>query len=176
VVERQLGSDRKPVYARTGATPTVTGKTTFDQWYRDVPGVNMRFEEQLPLVEGPPGTFTFDDQTFFPLDGKGWPGSEVFGHNFLFTTEIHATFKYRGGERFEFNGDDDVFVFVNGQLVIDLGGVHVAQRATVDFDQRARELGLVVGGVYPLAVFHAERHTDQSHFRMVTSIDCFILE
>jgi fibro-slime domain-containing protein len=176
IVRPQLGADGKPVYAHGGATPTVAGPSSFDQWYRDVPNVNMRFELPLPIVEGSPGTFTFDDQDFFPLDGKGWPNSEVLGHNFLFTTEIAATFKYRGGERFEFNGDDDVFVFVNDRLALDLGGVHVAQSAFIDFDAQAAELGIVIGGVYSLAVFHAERHTDQSHFRMVTSIDCFILE
>jgi fibro-slime domain-containing protein len=40
----------------------------------------------------------------------------------------------------------------------------------------AAEFGLQVGNTYPLAVFHAERHTDQSHFKMVTSIDCFLIE
>lgn len=176
IAESQLGPDRKPVYAHAGATPTVSGRASFDQWFRDAPGVNMRFEQQLPLVEGPPGTFTFDDQAFFPLDGLGWPNEEVYGHNFLFTTEIHTSFRYRGGERFQFNGDDDVLVFVNDRLALDLGGVHVAQDGTIDFDARAAELGLVIGETYPLAVFHAERHTDQSHFKMVTSIDCFILE
>jgi fibro-slime domain-containing protein len=176
IAEPQLGTDKKPVYAHTGPTPTVSGRASFDQWFRDVPGVNMRFEETLPLVEGPAGTFTFDDQSFFPLDGKGWPSQEIYGHNFSFTTEIHTSFKYRGGERFQFNGDDDVLVFVNDRLALDLGGVHVAQDGTIDFDARASELGLQVGSVYSLAVFHAERHTDQSHFKMVTSIDCFILE
>lgn len=176
LVEPQLGADNKPVYAHAGATQTVTGPTSFDQWFRDVAGVNMRFDLVLPLVEGPPGTFTFDDQSFFPLDGMGWPNQEVYGHNFLFTTEIHTLFEYRGGEKFQFNGDDDVFVFVNDRLAVDLGGVHVAQDAVIDFDARAAELGLQVGNTYPLVVFHAERHTDQSHFKMVTSIECFLIE
>jgi fibro-slime domain-containing protein len=176
IVMSALGADGKPVYAHAGATPTVSGPTSFDQWFRDVPGVNMRFDQVLPLVELSPGTFTFDDQAFFPLDGQGWPNEEVYGHNFLFTTEIHTSFTYRGGEKFHFNGDDDVFVFVNKRLALDLGGVHVAQDGVIDFDARAAELGLVVGNSYSLAVFHAERHTDQSHFKMVTSIECFLIE
>lgn len=176
IVEPVLGADKKPIYAHAGPTPSVSSRMSFDQWFRDVPGVNMRFDDVLPLVQGPPGTFTFDDQTFFPLDGKGWPNSEVFGHNFLFTTEIHTSFRYRGGEQFHFNGDDDMLVFVNDRLALDLGGVHVAEDGAIDFDARAAELGLTVGETYPLAVFHAERHTDQSHFKMVTSIDCFIIQ
>jgi len=176
LVRAQLGSDGKPVYAHSGPSATVAGPPSFDQWYHDAVGVNLKLEQPLPLVEGPPHTYTFDDQSFFPLDGLGWPNTEVFGHNFLFTTEIHTTFKYRGGEQFRFDGDDDVWVFVNSKLAIDLGGVHVAESGTIDFDARAAELGLAIGGVYALDVFHAERHTDQSHFRMVTTIECIVIE
>lgn len=172
IVRVALGLDGKPVYAPSGASPSVASQASFDQWYRDVAGVNMRFELPLPLVEAPQGTFTFDDQDFFPLDGMGWPNTEVFGHNFLFTTEIHATFTYHGGEQFRFDGDDDVFVFVDHKLALDLGGVHVAESATIDFNA----LGLTAGATYALDVFHAERHTDQSHFRMVTTIDCLVIE
>lgn len=176
IVRAELGVDGKPTYARPGASPTVSGPTSFDQWYRDTTGVNQAFTIVLPLTEGPPGTYAFDDQDFFPVDGMGWPGTEIYGHNFLFTTEIHTTFTYRGGEIFRFDGDDDMFVFVNRRLAIDLGGVHVAESGSIEFDARAAELGLVPDGTYPLDIFHAERHTDQSHFRMETTIDCFVIE
>jgi len=175
LVKTDLGSDNKPVYAPAGATATVSGQASFDQWYRDVGGVNMHFEQPLPLVEAPPGTFTFEDGDFFPLDGMGF-GNEGNPHNFHFTTEIHTTFKYRGGEVFSFTGDDDVFVFVNKKLGIDLGGVHGVQSATIDFDMMAGPLGISVGNAYQLDVFHAERHTSASNFRMVTTIDCFIIQ
>ncbi len=176
IVAIDLGADGKPVYAHAGPSLTVSGPASFDQWYRDTTGVNLHYEQPLPLTETSPGTFVYDDQTFFPLDGMGWPNTEVYGHNFWFTTEIHSTFTYRGGEHFTFDGDDDVFVFVNKKLALDLGGVHVAETGTIDFDARAGELGLSTGNVYPLDVFHAERHTDQSHFRMETTIDCIVIE
>jgi fibro-slime domain-containing protein len=175
IVEAMLGSDGKPVYAHAAGTPSVAGPGSFAQWFHDTPGINMSFTRPLPLVEGPAGTFTFDDQTFFPIDGAGWPGQETLGHNFLFTTEIHATFVYRGGEKFRFEGDDDVFVFINNKLAIDLGGVHEKEFSEVDFDARAAELGLVKDQVHKLDVFHAERHTIESHFRMTTTIDCLII-
>ena len=175
LVKVDLGIDNKPQYAPAGATTTVSGKTSFDQWYRDVPGVNMTFTQVLPLTESPPGTFTFDDQDFFPLDGMGF-GNEGNAHNFHFTSEIHGTFTYRGGETFQFIGDDDVFVFVNKKLALDLGGVHGPENQTVSFDATASQLGIQTGMTYQLDVFHAERHTVQSTFRMVTTIDCFIIQ
>jgi fibro-slime domain-containing protein len=174
LAKMSLASDHKPEFAPGMATMTVSGKTSFDQWYRDVPGVNQTFVMQLPLTENPPGTFTYDNSAFFPLDGKGFP--ETFlGHNFHFTTEIHTSFAYHGGEVFTFTGDDDVFVFVNDRLAIDLGGVHGAESATIDFDMMAGQLGISTGNVYRFDVFHAERHTSESNFRMSTTIDCFVI-
>lgn len=174
LVRETLGADGKPVYAPAGPTPTVSGQASFDQWYRDVAGVNLRVEQAFPLAEDPSGTFTFDDQDFFPLDGLGFD-EQTAGHNFHFTSEIHATFLYRGGERFQFDGDDDVWVFVNGRLAVDLGGVHGAEAAMIDFDAQATTLGLTPGQAYAFDVFHAERHTVASTFRMVTTIGCFMI-
>ena len=175
LAQTDLGSDHKPVYAPSGATGTVSGKTSFDQWYRDTANVNIHIEQPLPLTEAPVGTFTFDNQAFFPLDNLGW-GNEGDPHNFHFTTEIHGTFTYKGGESFSFTGDDDVFVFVNNKLALDLGGIHGAETAMIDFDASAATLGITKGQTYRLDVFHAERHTSESHFRMVTTIDCFIIQ
>ena len=174
IVQSTLGANNKPVYAPAGPTATVASAASFAEWYRDTPGVNMTIQKVLPLVENPPGTFTYDSQSFFPLDGLGF-GNEGNPHNFHFTSEIHTTFTYHGGETFQFSGDDDVFVFVNKKLVIDLGGVHDPLTGTVDFDARATELGLAIGGTYQLDVFHAERHTVNSTFKMTTTIDCLVI-
>jgi fibro-slime domain-containing protein len=172
LVQPDLGGDGKPVYAPSGSTVVTEGAASFDQWYRDVPDVNMRFEQELILSEVSTGVFVFEDNDFFPLDGMGFPNEETLGHNFHFTTELTATFRYLGGEVFTFKGDDDVFVFVNNRLALDLGGVHGVQEGTIDFDAQATDLGISIDQVYKLDVFHAERHTSESNFRIETSIDC----
>lgn len=173
IVEDELGEDHTPVYAAAGATPQTSGPENFAQWYRDVEGVNEGFDIEIPMEENGEGLFVYDNSAFFPIDGRGF-GNEGNAHNYHFTTEIHTTFTYRGGELFRFVGDDDLWLFVNGKLAIDLGGLHPRVEDTVDFDAMADQLDIETGESYPMDIFHAERHTTESNFRVETSIECFL--
>jgi fibro-slime domain-containing protein len=174
IVQPLLGSDGKPVYAGpAGGTLTTHGQAYFDQWYRDVPGVNQSIPFTVPLKDVGNGVYTYESSAFFPLDDKGF-GNQGNPHNYHFTFELHTSFEYRGGELFTFTGDDDLFVFINGRLAIDLGGVHGAMNQSVDLDAQKGELGIVTGGIYTLDFFFAERHLTESNFRIDTTIASFV--
>jgi len=189
LVAEMLGSDRKPVYASkcelgnvTGTCPwgpQTTSKKDFDQWYRFADGVNKSYLLYFQFMTDANGQATFSSDRFFPLDGAGWGNSgedeDMMSRNFGFTTELHTRFKYGGGETFSFTGDDDLWVFINDRLALDLGGLHPQAMGTVDLDASAAMLGIEKGKVYSMDLFHAERHTNASNFQVQTNFvftDC----
>ncbi|MEI9949703.1 MAG: DUF4215 domain-containing protein [Pseudomonadota bacterium] len=108
---------------------------------------------------------------------NGWPAeSTVFPdakkHNFSFTSEVQYWFRYEQATsaRLDFTGDDDVFVFVNGHLAVDLGGIHVPMDGTVTINaQSAARFELKPGNVYKIVVFQAERKRFGSSFKLTLS-------
>jgi fibro-slime domain-containing protein len=160
-----LGVDNKPVYVGGLGTITTSGATNFNQWYNDVAGVNLSAPYDLVLTDIGGGIYQYDNSSFFPIDNQ-LLGNEGRIHNYHFTLELHSQFTYQPGQTFSFAGDDDVFVFINDQLVIDLGGVHGVETAAVNLDT----LGLTDGQDYAFDLFFAERHTTQSDFKMQTSL------
>jgi fibro-slime domain-containing protein len=174
IVAERLGDDDKPVYAHDGPTSTVVGRDTFDRWYRDVADLNTSMLLDIPLSPSSSNkdVYTYRNTSFFPLDGLLF-GNEGLQHNYSFTAEIATRFRYRGGETFTFSGDDDVFVFINRNLAIDLGGIHSSLSKTVDLDEQADQLDIRKGEVYPMHIFFAERHPTESDFVVQTTISEF---
>jgi fibro-slime domain-containing protein len=174
IVAGTLGDDDKPVYAHRGSTETVVGPDTFNQWSHDVSGTNISTTLDIPLVAtgSKKDVYTYENTNFFPIDDQ-LLGNEGQPHNYAFTVEIAARFRYSGGETFTFAGDDDVFVFINRKLAIDLGGIHSSLSETVDLDMQAQHLGLVPGEVYSMHIFFAERHMTESDFVIETTISEF---
>ena len=74
------------------------------------------------------------------------------------------------GESFSFTGDDDVWVFINDILAVDIGGKHSPETASVDLDAAATKLGITKTQYYTLKMFHAERQETGSNFKATTSI------
>lgn len=159
--------------------------------------------------DGTPLFFPLDDVTGPTADAApakvpwaygyaGWPWEDdIFpgapDHNFYFTTEIQTTLDLQAGSTatLEFVGDDDLWVFINGRLALDVGGLHVPAGGTVTIDTTSGTVSsdvsvfdsgetypfsvnnwpisyfdLVPGNRYAVSIFHAERQMEGSSFKL----------
>lgn len=146
----------------------VSGAYTFSQWFRDVPGVNASKKYDVKLDLAADGMFEYITDAFYPIDRKLY-GNEGAAHNNYFTFEVPATFVYQActDQVFTFQGDDDAWLYVDGKLVMDLGGMLADTAQVVEMDR----LGLTDGQTYDIRFFYAQRQGNMARFRMRTNID-----
>lgn len=225
-----LDKDRKPVRG-AGFSDTIASEDSFAQWYRD----DESDTDDLTVVTVPDAltltrvgdatsdVYEYESDAFFPLNDRASgntcdnedvdtsmatccnAGGVCLDKNYHFSTELRYFFQYHGGETLTFRGDDDVWVFINGKLAVDVGGVHCVQYGRVVLgdedatcsahrvdnvttgadncndagaledcsatddelaDDTDARFGLTKGGVYEIVLFHAERHTVESNFRL----------
>jgi fibro-slime domain-containing protein len=174
MVQDTLGAGRKPLLNPGQAC----NPTDLPNWFRSKPGTNTRYCKSLTLAKRPGSlsTYEYSNPRFFPLDSvptneKIYKGGDQLIHNFHFCMEMHATFQYRGGEVFDFLGDDDVWVFVNNKLALDLGGLHQSLPGQVNLDTQKDNLKISLGKYYNFDFFFCERQTSESDMKVTTDID-----
>ena len=126
-------------------------------------------------------------------------GTTYRNQDFHYSMSGQGYFAYEPGLYFNFQGDDDVYVFINGQLVVDLGGTHGAATyemtlddyvtwahavknggqqykgksySALDPEDKARvdALCLTTGSVYSFDFFYMERHGVGSNLRIMTNM------
>lgn len=164
----------------------------FSDWFSDKAGVNRAFLTDMRFQwDEVKSAYVFEDKTFFPIDDgaaftKVDPAAGPFGHlqtgivdgvdlsahNYGFTLELHTQFAYHQGQgqKVSIQGDDDMWLFLNGKRVVDLGGVHQLQSAEAGLDSLKDALGLVDGMTYAFDFFFAERHTASSSCTIITNL------
>ena len=123
---------------------------------------------------------------FFPMGGcdEGTgnnTGTECKGQkNYAFGLHLHHEFTYaREAAReqtFNFSGDDDVFVFLNGHLVLDIGGIHQPQSDAFNFFAAGEEIGLKDGDDAYIDFFIAERSPSGSQAVISLSLPCMVIQ
>eukprot|EP01130_Rhizamoeba_saxonica_P000771 TRINITY_DN1068_c1_g1_i1.p1 TRINITY_DN1068_c1_g1~~TRINITY_DN1068_c1_g1_i1.p1 ORF type:complete len:981 (-),score=299.06 TRINITY_DN1068_c1_g1_i1:47-2989(-) len=165
-----LGDDGLPLVSIPGFT--IQGDTTFYCWFRNCEGTNYGpiYKTIEVDIDFSNGVVAYENNNFYPIDGEGF-GNEGDNHNYYFTAELSTTFAFSeelSGEGVSFTicSSDDLFVFVDDQLVI--GSIGSSLQC---FDGDLSTLGLIDGKSYDLKIFKTNRFRDSpSAFSIYTSI------
>ncbi|MHC5023872.1 MAG: fibro-slime domain-containing protein [Planctomycetota bacterium] len=145
----------------------VSSAGTFNQWFRDSLGMNQSAAHSIVLTRDFGGIYEYLDNAFLPIDGQLF-GNEGAANNHFFTYTIAASFTYESctGQFVSFQGGDGTWIFINGELVIDQGGVMPPSEQTIHLDR----LGLVDGRTYEMRLFYADRDDATAVFRLRTNL------
>ena len=172
--------NRRPVYGPNGAS-CINGKANFSSWFKSTPGINVPIRGTLTLTDIGGGTYQYSSTKFYPLDGKGFSTDgfqtdhdcgDTEAHNFSYTMQAHWTGTITStSQSISITGDDDIWLFVNNKLVIDMGGTHGATTGSVPFTfPELAILGISLNQPVAFDLFRVERHTCASNFTITTNL------
>ena len=166
-----LVSDGNGVYSLNAKNALKYGESTIYEEDGSSDNLYQRYDSQS-------NTYV-DERHFYPLDGLGYDSSDYFGdttdmttgRNGNFAMVSKAQFVYNPNQYFTFSGDDDVYLYINGVLALDLGGAHGVCTKTVKLSEVAEKCGLTPGEVADFKFFYMERNSSASNFSVETNIE-----
>jgi fibro-slime domain-containing protein len=145
----------------------ISSANSFQTWFRNFNAVNATAHYPITLYPDGTGFYEYKSDTFYPIDHELY-GNEGQSHNHNFTYVVGADFTFNEcqDQIIELQGTDDIWVYVDGRLLVDLGGVGADQVQIGEVDR----LQLEDGEQYTLMVFFAHRSKSTPSFRIRTNL------
>lgn len=145
----------------------ITSNDSFSHWFQSAPNENTSKRLDIPLTRGSDGVYSYSTPDFHPIDGDLY-GNNGLPHNRGLTFSVDANVSYSKctGQFFEYGGDLEAWVFVNGKLVLDMGGSPGGAKQIVDFDR----LGLTDKSTARVQIFFAQRSLVAAAFHVRTNM------
>ena len=181
-----------PIYGMADSTynKLILVKDTDGSYYMKAytDGAKIKYDEANGAIYNSSVDNSNNSRFLYPLCGKGYDAylgdttdnqlGAVADENYPaqpngnYTLRGESQFVYYADQNqyFEFTGDDDVYLFINNKLVLDLGGAHWSLQKRVDLNDVAADCGLKDGEVATFTFFYMERFSDCSNFGIRTNM------
>ena len=181
-----------PIYGMADSTynKLILVKDTDGSYYMKAytDGAKIKYDEANGAIYNSSVDNSNNSRFLYPLCGKGYDAylgdttdnqlGAVADENYPaqpngnYTLRGESQFVYYADQNqyFEFTGDDDVYLFINNKLVLDLGGAHWSLMKRVNMNDIATKCGLKNGEVATFTFFYMERFSDCSNFGIRTNM------
>ena len=147
----------------------IQSANSFRQWFRDVPGMNTSGVMGIDFEYDDSISAWVYDEDKLPSNKAVIGGGGNSNYEYSYALDAKLIYHAGDGDYIEISGMDDCWVFIDGKLVADLGGVNNLQEQVIHLDR----LGLADAQSYDLKIFLTERIKQRERMRIVIGAEFY---
>ncbi len=178
IVEEYLNANKKPVFNSENANRirSITSAESFAQWFITSDDVNREIKTSISFIydDNDIMHYKYENSYLHPIDNQGFGNDIGYQHNYNFTVEstFYLLCKKDTPITITCESDDDLWLFVNGKLAIDLGGRHSSISKTITFN--AEDYNSKAGDYLEVKLFKADRGADVAYMAVKLSQEFYL--